>query len=219
MKTAILQVSHRWHAGGTIWPLFHLCSTWGRQRSMRWNARNPLSCLKNHGLFHLGHQKITYPRIRAPQPRCAPVWAFPGLGGTYPARPAEATSERVAGKGKRTVSVILNEVKNPSSPLRANRDGTGSTDPSTPLRSAQDDSEEKRERISPGQKLQNAAQRSGCVLERRSHGAQSKKRRLPQAPGVSEPCGVCFDDAGASRAAGCPPPAARHRAEARTHFS
>lgn len=84
MKTAVLQVSHRWHAGGTIWPLFHLCSTWGRQRSMRWNARNPLSCLKNHGLFHLGHQKITYPRIRAPQPRCAPVWAFPGRGGNLP---------------------------------------------------------------------------------------------------------------------------------------
>ena len=174
---------------------------------------------------------------------------FPGGAGTYPVRAAEATSERVAGTEERPVPVILNEVKNPSSPLRANRDGTGSTDPSTPLarlapgpqwgpadragelcseaqampfgglRSAQDDSEEKRDRISPGQKPQNAAQRSGCVLERRSHGAQSKKRRLPQAPGVSEPCGVCFDDAGASRAAGCPPPAARHRAEARTHFS
>ncbi len=164
-------------------------------------------------------QRPLRPCTCAVSPVVALCGLFPGGVETCPARTAEATSKRVAGKGKRTALVILNAVKNPFSPLRVNRDGTGSTDPSTPLRSAQDDCEEKREHIPPGQNPQNAAQRSGCVLERRSHGAQSKKRRLPQAPGVSEPCGVCFDDAGASRAAGCPPPAAAHRAEARTHFS
>lgn len=84
MKTPVPQVSHRWYAGGTSRPLFHLCSTCGQQRAMRWNARNPLPRLKNHGLFHLGHQKTTYPRICAPQPRCGPVWAFPGRGGNVP---------------------------------------------------------------------------------------------------------------------------------------
>ena len=143
MKTAVLQVSHRWHAGGTIWPLFHLCSTWGRQRSMRWNARNPLSCLKNHGLFHLGHQKTTYPRIRAPQPRCGPVWAFPGRGGNIPRPGNRDDVVAVAGKAEHLVPVILNEVKNLFSPLQADRNGIWRTDPSTPLRSAQDDNNER----------------------------------------------------------------------------
>ena len=219
MKTAVPQVSHR----GTLVEQAGICSTCvppGAGKTRRGGTPAipcPVSKIgtcstwaikKQHTLASARHSRVV-----------ALCGLFPGWAGTYPARAAEATSERVAGKAEHPVSVILNEVKNPFSPLRVNRDGTGSTDPSTPLRSAQDDSEEKRERISTGQKLQNAAQRSGCVLERRSHGAQSKKRRLPQAPGVSEPCGVCFDDAGASRAAGCPPPAARHRAEARTHFS
>ena len=38
------------------------------------------------------------------------------------------------------------------------------------------------------------AQRSGFDLERRNDGAQPKKRREPQAFGVSEPCGVYSDD-------------------------
>ena len=38
------------------------------------------------------------------------------------------------------------------------------------------------------------AQRSGFDLERRNDGAQPRKRREPQAYGVSEPCGVHSDD-------------------------
>ena len=159
------------------------------------------------------------PRICAPQPRFGPVWAFPGRGGNVPRPDCGGDVGTRCGKEKtdrpRHSERSEESVFSASSRSRHNM----GLDPSTPLRSAQDDSKERWDRISPGQKLQNAAQRSGCVLERRSHGAQSKKRQLPQAPGVSEPCGVCFDDAGASRAAGCPPPAARHRAEARTHFS
>ena len=58
-------------------------------------------------------------------PVVAPCGLFPGGAGTYPVRAVEAPSERVTGKRKRTVPVILNEVKNPFSPLRVNRDGTG----------------------------------------------------------------------------------------------
>ena len=68
-------------------------------------------------------KKTTYLRICAPQPRCGPVWAFPGQGGNLPLPgKAKATSERVAGTEERLVPVILNAVKNPFSPLRANRD-------------------------------------------------------------------------------------------------
>ena len=88
-------------------------------------------------------QRPLRPCSRAVSPVVALCWLFPGGAETCPARAAEATSERVAGTEERPVPVILNEVKNPSSPLRVNRDGTGSTDPSTQLRSAQDDNNER----------------------------------------------------------------------------
>ena len=169
-------------------------------------------------------QRPLRPCSRAVSPVVALCGLFPGGVGNGP-RPGSG-DDVGARCGKRKTDRSCHSERSEESvlpvlvtPRRAKEIESCGTDPSTPLCSAQDDSEEKRERISPGQKLQNAAQRSGCVLERRSHGAQSKKRQLPQAPGVSEPCGVCFDDAGASRAAGCPPPAAEYRAEARTHFS
>ena len=67
-------------------------------------------------------QRPLRPCTRAVSPVVALCGLCPGGVGTYPARTAEATSERVAGKRKRARPVILNEVKNPFSLLQANRD-------------------------------------------------------------------------------------------------
>ena len=142
MKTAV----YRCPTGGVQVEQADICSTCvppaGQQNEARWNARKPLPCLKNWGLFHLGHQKTIYPRICAPQPRCAPVWAFPGRGGNLPRPDNGGDVGPCCGNGKRPVPVILNAVKNPLSLLRVSRDGTGDTDPSTSLCSAHDDSDE-----------------------------------------------------------------------------
>ena len=75
------QVSPWWNTSGMGWLLFHLRSTWGQQKTQKWNARNPLPDLKNRGLFHLYHQNTTYPGICACEARCRPVWAFPVRNG------------------------------------------------------------------------------------------------------------------------------------------
>ncbi len=62
------------------------------------------------------------PRICAPQPHCGPVRAFPRRGGNVPLPGSGGDVGPRCGNGKRPVPVILNAVKNPSSPLRANRD-------------------------------------------------------------------------------------------------
>ena len=113
MKTAVPQVSHR----GTLVEQAGLCSTCvppvGQQNEARWNARKPLPCLKNRGLFHLGHQKTTYPRICTPQPRCAPVWAFPGRGGNVPRSGSGGNIGARCGNRRTTHPVILNEQRSP----------------------------------------------------------------------------------------------------------
>ena len=73
-------------------------------------------------------QRPLRPCSRTVSPVVALCGLFPGGAGAYPARTAEATPERVAGKRKRTVPVILNEVKNPFSLLHADRDGSGGTE-------------------------------------------------------------------------------------------
>ena len=68
-----------------------------------------------HNLRPLRHLR---PCTFAVSPVVALCELFPGGVETCPARTAEAPSERVTGKRKWTVPVILNEVKNPFSPLR-----------------------------------------------------------------------------------------------------
>ena len=125
-ENCCLQVSHRWYAGGTNPPLFHLCSTCGPAKRGQVEHPQALALSQKSWSVPPGPPKNNippHPRATAALRPC--VGFFPGGAGTYPARAAEATLERVAGKRKRTVPVILNEVKNPFSLLRVNRDGTG----------------------------------------------------------------------------------------------
>ncbi len=87
-------------------------------------------------------QRPLRPCSRAVSPVVALCGLFPGGVETCPARAAEATSEGVAGKG-RAHSPCHSE-RSEESVLSASgevRRGDEDTDPSTPLRSAQDDND------------------------------------------------------------------------------
>ena len=146
-----------------------------------------------HNLRPLRHLR---PCTRAVSPVVALCGLFSGRVETCPARTAEAPSERVTGKRKRTVPVILNEVKNPFSLLHADRDGSGGTEAEVRIL---------RLRCAPLRMTTAEGWNRQALGRTRKTDLQS----LRVLPGL----------AGASRAAGCPPPAAEYRAEARTHFS
>ena len=160
MKTAVPQVSHR----GTLVEQAGICSTCvppGAGKTRRGGTPAiPCPVSKIGGCSTWATKKQHTPASARHSPVVAPCGLFPGGAGTYPARTAAATSERVAGKRKRAHPVILNAVKNPFSLLRVNRDGTGDTDPSTSLCSAQDDSAEQSARKRSARCAQMQAEKS-----------------------------------------------------------
>ena len=77
-------LEHRWNACGTSGFPFHLCSRSVPPKRIHVERRNPLPHLKNQSLFHLFHQKTTYPGICTREPCCRPVCAFHRRGGNVP---------------------------------------------------------------------------------------------------------------------------------------
>ena len=128
MKTAVPQVSHR----GTLVEQAGICSTCvppGAGKTRRGGTPAipcPVSKIGTCSTWAIKKQHT--PASARHSPVVALCGLFPGWAGTYPARTAEATSERVAGKAEHPVSVILNEVKNPLFLLHADRDGSGGTE-------------------------------------------------------------------------------------------
>ena len=149
VKTAVPQVSHR----GTQVEQADICSTCVppacQQKTKRWNARNPLPCLKNHGLFHLGHQKNNIPpHLRATAP-LRPRVGF-SRAGWEPAPPGKSQGDVGARCGNGRTSRPCHSERSEESvlsassePRRGQETGSCGTDPSTSLCSAQDDSAER----------------------------------------------------------------------------
>ena len=142
MKASVPQPDHGRDEPGRAFPCSGSVPDAGRKKSGCREPAIPCPVSKIRCCSGCSGKNQHPPASARHSPVAALCGLFPGGAGTYPVRAAEAMSERVAGTEERPVPVILNAVKNPFSLLRVNRDGTGDTDPSTSLCSAQDDSDE-----------------------------------------------------------------------------
>ena len=127
-------------AAGTADFLFRHWSGCVRQMRRNPGLRKPLPRLKKQRLFRLFRQTPRYPSICAREACHRPVRAFPRRSGNVPPYEAECCLRSVAGKGRRTATVILKRSEE-SVPLvaRRNRPEAGNADPSALLSSAQEE--------------------------------------------------------------------------------